>query len=123
MPRWFQIFLGLFAFLLVTMVIRRLSRFTKRIIFLPKDKRERLTHSRLTIIKINKIMFILSPVYLIIIPLIFYAYRSYQDFIYTTVMFILLYIIIFEDFMFSKSILKEIKEIEANELNSRPQHS
>lgn len=68
-------------------------------------------------------MFILSPVYLIIIPLIFYAYRSYQDFIYTTVMFILLYIIIFEDFMFSKSILKEIKEIEANELNSRPQHS
>lgn len=63
-------------------------------------------------------MFITTPVYLFIMPYILYCYRSYQEFIYGTAMIILIYLMILEEFMFVKSIVRKIQLMEAEEVNS-----
>ena len=69
-------------------------------------------------LKIYKIMFIMIPLYLFIMPYLLYRYRPFQEFIYGTAMCILLYLMILEDFIFKKSIVKEIQIMEAKEVNS-----
>jgi hypothetical protein len=118
MPWWFIIYLILFIITLISACVRRLPKLRKRAISLSKDKRDKLIHSYAKIIKICKIMFVMPPLYLFIIPYNLYCYRSSQEFIYGTAMFILMYLLILEDFMFRKSIVKEIQNIAAKEVNS-----
>jgi hypothetical protein len=63
-------------------------------------------------------MFFMTPLYLFITPYLLYHYRPFQEFIYGTAMFILLYVMLLEDFMLRKSIIKEIQIMESQEVNS-----
>jgi hypothetical protein len=63
-------------------------------------------------------MFIISPLYLFLIAYLQYRYSDFEVFIYGTTILILMYLTIFEDFMFKKSIVKEIQNMEAKEVNS-----
>ncbi len=119
MPFYFKILLGLFVLSLVSASIRRLPKFRNRIISLSKEKREKLVHSWVRLNKFYKIFFILSPLYLFIIPYALYSYRP-QEFIYETALMIMMYLLIFEDFLFRKAILKAWQERETKELNSSP---
>jgi hypothetical protein len=118
MPWWFIILLILFLSGLISNCIRRLPKFREKVITQSKDKRDKLINACTKIIKVYKILFIMSPLYLFIIPYLSYRYSSSQEFIYGTAMCILLYIVIIEDFMFKKSIIKEIQDREAKEEHS-----
>jgi hypothetical protein len=117
MPWWFIIYLLLFIIALISACIRRLPKFRKRVVSLSKDKIDKLLKSYAKIIIICKIMFIVSPVYLFIVPYCLYRYRPSQDFIYGTAMLILMYLMLLEEFIFKKSIVKEIQIMEAKEVN------
>ena len=75
-------------------------------------------YSNAKIIKFCNIMFIVSQVYLLILPYYLYRYRHSQEFIYGTAMLILMYLLLLEGFIFRKSIAKEIQIMEAKEVNS-----
>jgi hypothetical protein len=107
MPWWFIIYLILFIITLISASFRRLPKFRKRVISMSQDKRDKLIHSYAGIIKICKIMFIMTPVYLFIMPYLLYHYCSFQLFFYGTAMLILMYLMLLEDFIFKKSILKK----------------
>jgi hypothetical protein len=118
MPWWFIIYLLLFTIALISACIRRLPKFRKRVIPLSKDKRDKLIYSYAKIINICKIMFIASPIYLIILPYYLYRYRPSQEFIYGTAMLILMYLMLLETFLFKKSIVKEIQIMGAKEVST-----
>jgi membrane protease YdiL (CAAX protease family) len=94
-----------------------LPKFRNRFFLLPKDKRDRLAQSYLKLIKGYKLMFILIPIYLGLLPYLLYRYIP-QDFIYGMAMVILMYLVILEEYLFRKWIVKEIKKREAKELHS-----
>jgi len=118
LPWWFEIYLGLFVLSLITGAIRRLPKFRRRAISLSKDKRDRLVHNYLKLIKYYKIMFILIPLYLFILPYMLYCYVPHH-FIYGTAMLIMMYIMIFVSFIDRKSLLKDLQEGEAKESNCK----
>ncbi len=78
-----------------------------------------MVNSWLFVIKIYKLMFIMIPLNLFIIPSLIYRYRP-QDFVYMTIVLILMYLSLCEDFIFKKKLLKEINQIEICELKSMP---
>jgi hypothetical protein len=60
-----------------------------------------------TIMTIYKICFWTSPINLIVMPIILYLY-SKSNFLYVTVLIILIYVTILEDFFFRRSITKSV---------------
>ena len=116
---WFKIVvLGLLIAASVSAGIRRLPKYRKRIIgraiALSKDKRDKLFAT-----KRHKIMFILAPIYLLILPYLLYGIGLSREFIYWIIgMLILACLLMLEDYMFSKDLLKEIQQREMKELNS-----
>jgi hypothetical protein len=73
-----------------------------------------MLHGTLAIIKVCKIMFFLSPVYLGLMPYLLYYYRR-EQFIYGTIIMILMYVMVLDLFIYRKTLLRELKESEGNE--------
>jgi hypothetical protein len=94
-----------------------LPKFRRRIFSFPKKKKDKFVHSSIQVMKTYKIIFILIPVYLGLLPYLLYRYTP-QDFMFGTTMLILMYILIIESYLYRKGMLREIKEREAKELNS-----
>jgi hypothetical protein len=118
MPWWFIIILLLFIMSLISNCIRRLPKSRNKVISLSKDKIDKLMYSYVKLIKICKIMFVMIPVYLFILPYLLYRYLYSQEFIYRTAMLILMYIMLLDIFILQKSIIKEIQDREAKEEHS-----
>ena len=108
-PFWFKIFIGLFAFCIVTGAIRFFTK-NKLISTLrksPDEKKNKLLRIYTMEIKVNKIFLMLAPLNLILVPYIFYLYRP-QNFFHIVVMMCIIYILIVEDYLFRKSILSNL---------------
>ncbi len=119
MPWYFKIYLIIAVYTLTTGIIRRLFKNKYKLLLLstPKDKRDKLKVTYLTLIKIYKILFFLTPIYLVALPYLLYRY-SPHDFIYMTAILIYMYLLLLEDIMFRKSMVKELQEIEDRQLSS-----
>jgi hypothetical protein len=112
--------LGWFVFLMVSVsmgvVIKRLPRVKNKVFALSKDQQDKLVHSWLLILKLYKLAFILLPLGLIVVPYAAYRFGSYQEGIYVTIMLILAYLAIWEDYLFRKALIKEVTDKNAQEL-------
>ena len=108
-PFWFKIFLGLCGFTVVTVAIRFLTK-NKLVATLqkvPDEKKNKLLRTYRLGIKVNKIFLMLVPLNLVIVPYIFYLYRP-QNFFHIVVMMCIIYILVVEDYLFRKSILRNL---------------
>ena len=109
-PLWFKIFLGWFLFTMILGVVNYFARdkYAHKLMGLPTEKKTRFLKSCVLRIKIYKMFFLASPLYLIVIPFLIYKYNR-QDFFHMTVLQILLYIGIVKDFLYRKFLIKKIK--------------
>jgi hypothetical protein len=108
-----MIIMGLFAVSLVTSFIKRLPKYRRRIMALPKDKLDILTQTSLSLILIYKILLIMAPVYLGLFPYLLYHYAP-KDFIYGIIIILMMYLSIIGGYLFRKSLVKEMQKREAN---------
>ncbi len=109
-PWWFKIFLGWFLFAMILGVVKYFARdkYIHKVTKLPPEKKARILKSYSLTIKIYKLLFWTSPIYLLILPFITYTY-SKKSFFHITVMEILMYISILEDFLFKRFLFNRIK--------------
>lgn len=91
-------------------VIKRLPRFINKLFALSGDKQEKLVHSCLLTLKIYKLALILLPLGLVAVPYAAYRFGSSQQSLYVIVALILAYLAVWEDFLFRKSLIKEITD-------------
>lgn len=113
MPIWFKLFLGLFGILILTGTIRYCLK-GKTILTVAKltvEKKDALIRKHSTIIKVYKIFLWMTPLYLIVIPIIIYIY-SRSDFIYFLILMVLIVVVVLEDFIFRRSIISAYKKTE-----------
>ncbi len=110
-PLSFKIFLGWFLFVMILGIVKYFARdkYVHKLMELPTEKKAKLLKSYMLRIKIYKLFFWASPLYLIVIPFIIYKY-SRQDFFHMTVMQILLYICLLEDFLYRKFVFGKLRE-------------
>ena len=100
----------------ITGSLRRLSlsKIKCNLISIPKDKRDRLRQSYLKGIKIHRIMFYAIPFNLGILPYILYVNNS-EHFVYVSIALIYVYVIVFENYMYRKTIIRELNKLECNQ--------
>jgi hypothetical protein len=110
-PLWFKIFLGWFAYWIITGILKHLSKEKTIIRFktLPQDKKDKMLYIHSMRIKIDKFLFWCSPLYLFVVPFIIYTYQS-AEFIKIMVLMISIYIVTIEDIMYRKSLIKKLKD-------------
>jgi hypothetical protein len=85
------------------------DRYVPKLYELPTEKKTRLLKLNMLRIKIYKIFFWASPLYLIVIPFLIYKYQQ-TEFFHMTVLQILMYIGILEDFLYRKFLAEKLKE-------------
>ena len=110
-PLWFKILIGWFLFALILGIVNYFAKdnYVHKLRELPAEKKTRLLNSYMLIIKIYKIFFWASPLYLIVIPILIYKYQQTGLF-HMTVLQILMYIVILEDFFYRRFIFEKLKE-------------
>ena len=109
-PLWFKIFLAWFLLTIILRVVKyfAIDKYVHKIVELPTGKKAKFLKSSAIVIKIYKFFFWASPLYLIVIPFLIYKYQP-AEFFHMTVLQILVYIIILEDFLYRKHLVKKIK--------------
>jgi hypothetical protein len=114
-PLWFKILLAWFLLAITLGLVKYFARdkYVHRNIQSSKEKRATIFKSNLMIIKLYKYFFWSSPLFLIVIPFLTYKYDR-TEFFHITVLQILLYILIFQDFQFRKFLIKKLKENNVN---------
>ena len=110
MPLFFKIFLGLFSFTVVTSIIRRMqfAKYINKLSSCDDVKRSDLLGKYKVLIKLHKILFPLSPLY-IIITYIIYKYCG-SDGIYMIPMMTIVYLLISYDYFFRKKVLNKLDQ-------------
>lgn len=103
-PMWFEIFLGWFLLAIILGIVNYSMKdmYVYKIAQLPSERKIRIRNASLRIIKIYKIFFYASPIYLVALPLLLYKYNK-QDFFHVTVLEFLIYILILMDFFIGNS--------------------
>lgn len=97
----------LFGFVRFFLLNKTVNSFRKS----TEENKEKLIKSYTVIIKLYKFFFWLSPVYLFLVPFLIYKYNR-PDFLYMTVMMILLHVVILQDFLIRRLIIRKINETE-----------
>ena len=108
-PLIFKIIYGLSAFMIISGLMKYCTRnkIANLIQNYPEQRKEKIVRSYVNTLKVYKIMFWLSPVYLIIVPYIIYIYDQ-KDFTYLLIAMFFIYIYTLLDFFLRKSILSKI---------------
>jgi len=106
----FIILVGLFGIGLILNILKHLLRkkLIEYILRSPEEKQQIYIRTDSRLISIYKILFWMAPVYLLLIPIVFYLFLPDQ-FLYAAIVITLMYVLIFEDFLYRRSILKAIK--------------
>lgn len=114
-PFWFQIFLGWSGFLVLTGILRRLSK-SKTIQTmkkLPNDRTEKMIYSYSSALRIEKVFILALPVLFVFVSYLLYIVRS-EEFLHIVIVMSIAYAFMIEDFFYRRSMLVSIKE-ERNE--------
>lgn len=108
-PLWFKIYLGWMAATLMLSLLNYIGRekYILKLRKLPPEKRSSILKSFTIRIKLYKLLFWTSPIYLIAIPFVIYTYRR-ESLFHMAVMLLLMYIGILEDFLSKKLLIREI---------------
>ena len=113
-PFWFTIFVtfGIIFIIHTSYILFTKDRYIDKYINkLSSDKIERRIKAYSRIIKVLKLLFWATPVYLIVIPYIFYTYLSSDIFFHYFVMMIITYILLIEAFLIDKSMLLNLNKV------------
>ncbi len=104
-PLWFKLYIGWFVVTMIFALVSYIGRdkYILKLRELPTEKKARILKSYSLRIKIYKLLLWASPIYLILQPFLIYKY-SKSSFFHMTIMTILMYICVLEDFV-SKSFL------------------
>ena len=110
-PLWFDFFLGLFCFLMITGALRHFmkDKIVSAINRLPIEKKEKFITSYSSVVKIYKLLLFLMPIGLVVVPYIVYIYQP-ENFFHIFVLEVLVYVLIVEDLLYKRSVLMKIKE-------------
>ena len=110
-PLWFKIFLGVFCFLIFTGAFRRIRmvKVVQSIKGLPVERKKRFIKSYETAVKAHTILLILIPLNLIAVPYFIYKYQS-ENFFHLSVLMVLVYLTVIDDFLYRRSISNKVKE-------------
>jgi hypothetical protein len=110
-PLWFKIFLGwgVFSIIWQTYLLLTKDKYIAKIKRLPDEKKEKKIKGNSQAIKAFKLFFWVTPVYLILVPYLFYIYVLEELFHYF-VMIIITYVVTIEGFLISKSIVLEFEQ-------------
>lgn len=108
---WFKIFLGFFCFLIITGTFRRFSmgKIVQAVKELPIEKKEKFVSSYQSVLKILKVLLYMIPINMIAVPYFVYKYRP-DNFFHIFVLEFIVYLLIADDVLFRRSILKKVKE-------------
>ena len=109
-PLWFKIFLGWFGFLIITGTTRFLSKnkYIDSIKKMPDEKKEKLNKTYSFVLFILKFILWAIPINLFLVPYLIYKY-SPDNFFHISVMMIIAYILVTEEFLFRRSVLSRLK--------------
>jgi len=110
-PLWFKIFLGsgFFTIILISYNLLTKDKFIANIKELHDGEIENKMVRNLRIVKALKLFFYATPVYLILLPYLFYIYNP-EELLHYLVLIIITYVVTIEDFLFRKSIVLEFKQ-------------
>jgi hypothetical protein len=113
-PFWFKVLIT-FGIIFIThtsyILFNKDKYIDKYIKQLSSDKIDKKIKAVSKIIKVLKFLFWAAPLYLILIPYIFYTYLSSDKFIQYFVMMIITYILLIETFLIDKSMLLNLNKV------------
>ena len=113
-PLWFKIFLtfGIIFIIHTSYILFNKDKYIDKYIkHLSSDKIEKKIRAYSRTIKVLKFLFWAAPLYLILIPYIFYTYLSSDKFFHYFVMIIITYILLIETFLIDKSMLLNLNKV------------
>ncbi len=110
-PLFFKIMLGLFIYSVILMIILwiQYDKYIKRILSYDDAKKERAIEAHKRLLRIHKIFFWFSPAYFITIYII-YNLNHGSDAIYGITMMIIVYLLAFAIYLFTKKILNRLNQ-------------
>jgi hypothetical protein len=113
-PFWFKILL-IFGIIFIIhssyLLFTKDKHIDKYIKQLSSDKIEKKIKTYSKTIKVLKFFFWATPLYLILMPYIFYTYLSLEKFFHYIVMMIITYILLIETFLIDKSMLLNLNKV------------
>jgi hypothetical protein len=113
-PFWFKLFLtfGIIFIIHTSYILFNKDKYIDKYIKqLSRDKIENRIKAYSRIIKVLKLLFWAAPLYLILIPYIFYTYLSSDKFYHYFVMMIIIYILLIEAFIIDKTMLLNLNKM------------
>jgi hypothetical protein len=106
----YKILVGLFVIILILDVAKYLfkRKYIEFVLRSPEEVRQRLMRSSSLVVSVYKMLFWLAPIILLMLPLAIYLFFP-NWFWQVTVMAILFYMVLLEDFLYRRSFLKAIR--------------